>query len=116
MPKRKNEAASSAGASRGRGAWKLLDTASVLLGAFLAPRVSQIAWRTVSGKRPPRSSAHPEVSTKEAIAWAAIGGAIVQIVRVLSRRAVATYWVRSTGDLPPGMKHLASPETTKKKK
>lgn len=92
--------------SKGRGAWRALDTSSALVGALLAPRISNLAWRAVSGRKPPSSSSHPEVSTKEAIAWAAIGGATVQIVRTVLRRGVSTYWVRSTGDLPPGMKHL----------
>jgi len=90
----------------GKGTWKLLDAGSTLAAAAVAPRVSNTVWRAVTGKRPPTSSQHPEVSVAEAIAWAAIGGAVIQIVRTVLRRSVATYWVRSTGDLPPGMKPL----------
>jgi len=90
----------------GRGAWKALDAGSGLVAAALAPRVSNLAWRAVTGRKPPRYSRHPELSTKEAVAWAAIGGATVQVVRTVLRRSAASYWVRSTGGLPPGMKHL----------
>ncbi|MFI5428790.1 DUF4235 domain-containing protein [Aeromicrobium sp. UC242_57] len=50
---------------------------------------------------------HPEVSTREAVAWAVVGGAMVELVKVATRRGAATYWVKSTGQLPPGMKPLA---------
>lgn len=93
----------------GRGAWKALDTASGLAAAMLAPRVSNLAWRAVTGRKPPSNTRHPELSTKEAVAWAAIGGATVQIVRTLVRRGAASYWVKSTGGLPPGMKAMTKP-------
>ncbi|MET1132458.1 MAG: DUF4235 domain-containing protein [Aeromicrobium sp.] len=89
---------------RGRGAWRALDVGSGLLAASLAPKVSNLAWRAATGRKPPRNTRNPELSTKEAIAWAAIGGASVQVVRTLVRRGAASYWVRSTGGLPPGMK------------
>jgi hypothetical protein len=92
--------------SRGRGAWRALDAGSGLLAATLAPRVSNLAWRAATGRKPPRNTRNPELSTKEAVAWAAIGGATVQIVRTVARRSAASYWVRSTGGLPPGMKSL----------
>ena len=91
----------------GRGAWKAMDAASGLAAAALAPRVSNLAWRAVTGRKPPRQSRHPELSTKEAVAWAAIGGATVQVVRTMLRRGAANYWVKSTGGLPPGMRHLS---------
>ena len=90
----------------GRSTWKLMDTGATMVGAALAPRVSNAAWRAVTGRKPPASARHPELSTAEAIAWAASGGAGIQIVRTVVRRGAATYWVKSTGDLPPGMKHL----------
>lgn len=92
--------------SGGRGAWKALDASSGLVAAMLAPRVSTLAWRAVTGRKPPTNTRNPELSTKEAVAWAAIGGASVQIVRTLVRRGAASYWVKSTGNLPPGMKTL----------
>lgn len=92
--------------SGSRGAWKALDAGSGLLAAALAPRVSTLAWRAVTGRKPPTNTRNPELSTKEAVAWAAIGGASVQVVRTLVRRGAANYWVKSTGGLPPGMKSL----------
>lgn len=91
---------------RGRGAWRALDAGAGLLAASLAPHVSNLAWRAVTGRRPPRNTRSPELSTKEAVAWAAIGGATVQIVRTMARRSAANYWLKSTGGLPPGMTSL----------
>lgn len=98
---------------RGRGAWKALDAGSGLLAAALAPKVSNLAWRAVTGRRPPSETRNPELSSKEAVAWAAIGGATVQVVRIVVRRGAASYWVKSTGGLPPGMKSLKDDLTKK---
>lgn len=91
----------------GKGTWKVMDAGSTLVAAALAPRVSNLAWRAITGRAAPASTRHPELNIAEAIGWAALGGATVQIVRTVLRRGAATYWVKSTGDLPPGMKHLS---------
>jgi hypothetical protein len=96
----------------GKGAWRIMDRGSSLVAGMLAQRASVLAWRAVTGKKPPSSGRHPDVSTGEAIAWAVVGGAIIELVKVGVRRGTATYWVKSTGHLPPGMKPL---ENTAKK-
>jgi len=100
-----------------RATWRLMDRGSSVAAGLLAARTSAIAWRVVTGKKPPTSGRHPEVSTREAVAWAVVGGGLIELVKVGVRRGTATYWVRSTGQLPPGMKPLvkpaASPGTTK---
>ncbi|AWB92075.1 DUF4235 domain-containing protein [Aeromicrobium chenweiae] len=98
----------------GRGTWRVMDKGSSVVAGLLAQRASAIAWRTVTGRKPPTSGRHPEVSTREAVAWAMVGGGIIELVKVGVRRGTATYWVRSTGQLPPGMKPLVkAPGTTK---
>lgn len=91
----------------GKGAWRLMDRGSSMAAGALAGRVSALTWKLVTGKKPPVNGRHPDVSTKEAVAWAVIGGATIELVKVAVRRGTATYWVRSTGNLPPGMKPLA---------
>ena len=102
----------------GKGAWRLMDRGSSIVAGLLAQRASVLAWRAVTGKKPPSSGRHPDVTTGEAVVWAVVGGSIVELVRVGVRRSAATYWVRSTGQLPPGMKPLGprgltAPGTTK---
>jgi hypothetical protein len=99
----------------GKGAWRLMDKGSSVVAGLLAQRVSVAAWRTVTGRRPPSSARHPDVGTREAVAWAVIGGAMIELVKVAVRRSTATYWVKSTGQLPPGMKPLENTVRTNEK-
>ena len=89
-----------------RATWKVMDRGSSVAAALLATRASAIAWRVATGRKPPTSGRHPDVTTREAVTWAVVGGSIVELVRVGVRRGAASYWVRSTGQLPPGMKPL----------
>lgn len=90
----------------GRGTWRVMDRGSSVAAGLLATRAAALTWRTVTGKKPPTSGRHPEVSTREAVAWAMLGGGLIELVKVGVRRGTATYWVKSTGQLPPGMKPL----------
>ncbi|WP_229051225.1 DUF4235 domain-containing protein [Aeromicrobium sp. Leaf350] len=85
-------------------AWKLMDRSTSLAATAAAPLLAGGAWRLVTGRKPPTASDNPEVELREAIGWAIVGGALVQVVKVGVRRQTAQYWVRSTGQLPPGMK------------
>ncbi|WP_370187257.1 DUF4235 domain-containing protein [Aeromicrobium sp.] len=89
-----------------RTSWKLLDRSTTIAAGLLARQASTFTWRLATGRKPPTAGRHPDVETKEAVAWAVVGGALVEVVRLLVRRGAAGYWVRSTGDLPPGMKPL----------
>lgn len=93
---------------RSKAAWKVLDRTSIVASGVLAPMVAAGAWRAVTGKRPPTLSRNPEIDTREAVAWAVVGGALVEVVKVVVRRGAAEYWVKSTGSLPPGMKSTVS--------
>lgn len=90
----------------GKSTWRLMDRGSSIVAGLLAQRASVLAWRAVTGKKPPSSGRHPDVTTREAVAWAVVGGALIELVKVGVRRGTATYWVKSTGQLPPGMKPL----------
>jgi hypothetical protein len=94
----------------GKGTWKLMDRGSSVAAGLVATRATALAWRAVTGKKPPTSGRHPDVSTREAVAWAMVGGGLAELVKVGVRRGTATYWVKSTGQLPPGMKPLVAKE------
>lgn len=89
---------------RGKTAWKLFDRAATTAAAVAAPKISQFAWRTLSGRTPPQSARNPDVSAREALTWALVGGGLAEATKVAIRRGAANYWKRSTGNLPPGMK------------
>lgn len=90
----------------GKGTWKLLDRGAKLAAAIVAGRVSAITWRAATGKQPPTATQHPDLKTAEAVIWAALAGATVELSKVIINRKAVSYWVKSTGQLPPGMKSL----------
>ncbi|MFY0407884.1 DUF4235 domain-containing protein [Solicola sp. PLA-1-18] len=90
----------------GKGTWRLLDTGAKVAAAVVATRASSLTWRAATGHRPPTQ--HPDLRLVEAVTWAALAGATVELSKVLINRKAVEYWVKSTGELPPGMKPLAS--------
>lgn len=84
--------------------WKLMDRGSSVASAVLARQVSEGAWKLATGKRPPSEKTNLDPSVREIALWAFVGGGLAELVRVLVKRSTATYWVKSTGHLPPGMK------------
>lgn len=94
----------------GKGAWKMMDRASTVAAALVARKITSVTWKAATGKQPPSNAKHPDVSNVEAVSWAILAGAGVELTKVLIRRATANYWVKSTGKLPPGVKPLKTPE------
>ena len=90
----------------GKRTWKAMDRASTIAAGLIAHRVTALTWRAATGKKPPTSTRHPDVSNAEAVTWAVLAGAGIELTKVLIRRGTANYWVKSTGNLPPGMKPL----------
>ena len=87
--------------------WKLMDRGSSVASAVLARQVSEGAWKLATGKRPPSEKTNLDPNLREIALWAFVGGGLAELVRVLVKRSTATYWVKSTGHLPPGMKKTA---------
>lgn len=100
----------------GKRTWKAMDRASTIAAGLIAHRMTALTWRVATGKKPPTSTRHPDVSNAEAVTWAVLAGAGVELTKVLIRRGTANYWVRSTGNLPPGMKPLKAPAKPGKEK
>lgn len=98
----------------GKGSWKLFDRGATVAGAMLARQAATITWRVATNKKPPAATQHPDVKPAEALAWAAFAGATVELTRVIVNRKAVDYWVKSTGNLPPGLKSLD--EMSKKKR
>lgn len=97
----------------GRATWKVFDRGAKIAAGALASQAAGLTWRAATGKRPPTSSAvrNPQMRTIEAVTWAALAGASVELAKVLVNRGAASYWLKSTGQLPPGMKSLTQART-----
>ena len=110
MAKKKSEPVKpQKGIPGGKGAWKLMDRGATVGAGVLARRLSALTWQTATRRKPPADTRNPDNDIREVVAWAVVGGAIVELTKVLVHRAASTYWVRSTGELPPGMKSLKTP-------
>ncbi|KHL17278.1 UNVERIFIED_CONTAM: hypothetical protein LK11_12750 [Mumia flava] len=83
-----------------------MDRVSTLLSAMAAAQAASLVWRAATGRKPPtvEESHRPDISTREAVTWAVLAGAAAGLIKVVVHRQAVSYWVRSTGELPPGMK------------
>jgi hypothetical protein len=84
--------------------WTVFSLVSALAAAAAARKGLNTSWKVATGKNPPENPADPDVDVKEAIAWAVVSGVAVAVARMLAQRKAASYYARSTGHLPPGLK------------
>lgn len=84
--------------------WSVFSLVSALGAAVVARKAIDKTWRVATGKKPPENPADPDVQLGEAVAWAALTGALVALARMLAQRRAAGYYAKSTGHLPPGLK------------
>ncbi len=96
-------------ASTSRGSkqlWKVYSKGATVLSGVLTLRLAQTTWQLATRRKPPIAPEHPDTAVREAIAWAVLSGVTAELVKIAVSRRTAQYWVRSTGNLPPGMDPL----------
>ena len=91
-------------ADGGSKVWSAFSVAAALTAAALAKKTVDKTWTIATGKNPPENPADPDVSIGEAVMWASITGAAVALARMYAQRRAASYYKRSTGHLPPGLR------------
>lgn len=84
--------------------WNVLSLGAALGAAAVAKKAIDGSWRAATGKNPPENPADPDVDLWEAVAWAAVSGTAIALARMLATRKAASYYARSTGHLPPGLR------------
>jgi hypothetical protein len=84
--------------------WALYVKSASVLAAVSSAQAVNLVWRASLGRKAPASPENPEVTMREAVAWAVISGSAAQLARIIATRRAVDYWVRSTGQLPPGIK------------
>ena len=83
--------------------WKVLAAFSAVAAAQAADKTLTVIWRGATGDKPPTVPEDPETSWTEALAWAALSGAVMGVARMLATRQAAQYYVKSTGSLPKAL-------------
>ncbi len=86
---------------KGSKSWSVLSLVAALGAAAVARKGLDTGWKAATGKTPPDNPADPDVAVWEAVAWASITGAAVALARMFAQRRAASYYLRSTGHLPP---------------
>ena len=84
--------------------WSAFSLVAALGAAALAKKGLDTSWRAATGKQPPSNPADPDVDVWEAVAWAAASGTFVALAKMLAQRRAAGYYLKSTGQLPPGLR------------
>lgn len=94
--------------AKGKRTWKVMGTVTGLAAGMAATKALNATWRTATGREPPHKPDSPEIAAREALVWAAISGMALQVTKTYVARRLAHYWIRSTGELPPGMAEEAT--------
>ena len=85
--------------------WTVMSLVAGLGAAAVTRKILDRSWKVAAGKNPPENPADPDVSIGEAVMWASVTGATVALARMLAQRRAASYYARSTGKNPPGLRH-----------
>ena len=84
--------------------WSVFSLAAALGSAAVARKAIDKSWQVSTGKKPPENPADPDIEVWEAVAWAALTGAVVGLAKMYAQRRAASYYRRSTGQLPPPLR------------
>jgi hypothetical protein len=101
---------------KGKRVWKLMGTGSALAAGVVTAKALDATWKTATGHKPPTKPEHPDIGTRESLAWAAVSGMAIGVAKTYATRRAANYWVKSTGRLPPGMPKEAYKNVAKGKR
>ncbi len=84
--------------------WSAFSLVAVIGAAAVTKKALNTSWKAATGKTPPANPADPDVDVVEAVAWAAISGALIGLARMAAARRAAGYYAKSTGTLPPELR------------
>lgn len=71
-------------------AWTLVTLVAVVAGAILGRKLLKGGWRAITGEEPPLNPDAEEVTWHSALGWAVVSGALVGLVRTLSRKGMSS--------------------------
>lgn len=80
--------------------WSLATTGAAIGGGMVAKNVTEALWKFVTGSNSPSNPEDPEVNWGEAVAFALVSGAVVQLVRVMINHKSTQAYAKRKGHLP----------------
>ncbi|WP_338748717.1 DUF4235 domain-containing protein [Janibacter alittae] len=80
--------------------WSLATTAAAIGGGIMARKVIEKAWALVTDGTVPNNPEDPEVDWAEAIAFALVSGAVVQLARIMVNHKSTQAYAKRKGRLP----------------
>ncbi|MBP2707062.1 DUF4235 domain-containing protein [Microbispora sp. RL4-1S] len=72
--------------------WRIVGGLLGLAVGFASRKVLGYAWEKATGKKPPASADSPDISLREAIAYAVVMGLGMEVTRIIATRAAARKW------------------------
>lgn len=80
--------------------WNAGTAVAAIGGGILAKKLTDIIWKSVTRSEAPSEPEDPDVEWGRAVLFAALSGAIVQLIRmVINRQSTKTY-IKATGHKP----------------
>lgn len=87
----------------GDAVWKVMAMASGIVGAKAATKAINSTWNAAMGSEPPSNPADPDISWKEAVAFAVVSGAIAGLARTIAQKQAADLYIKSAGQRPKAL-------------
>ncbi|HKJ12251.1 MAG TPA: DUF4235 domain-containing protein [Ornithinimicrobium sp.] len=85
--------------------WSVATTVAAIMGGTMAKKVIEGVWtKAKDGDDSPSNPADPNVNWGEALAFAVVSGAIVQIVRAVVNRESTKAFTKAKGELPKSVR------------
>ncbi|UJH69588.1 DUF4235 domain-containing protein [Ornithinimicrobium sp. INDO-MA30-4] len=80
--------------------WSLATTGAAIGAGVLAKKVTEGTWKFVTGSNSPSNPEDPEVNWGEAVMFALVSGAVVQLIKVTVNHKSTQAYAKRKGHLP----------------
>jgi len=77
--------------------WKITSAVAGIAAGFVARQVIKRGWQAVTGEDAPDSPEDPKLTWGQAIAFAAVSGVVMEVVRTAAARGAGEIYAKRTG-------------------
>lgn len=82
--------------------WKITSAIAGIAAGLVARQVIKRSWESFTGEEAPDSPEDPRLSWGQALAFAAVSGIVMEVIRTSAARGAAQYYANKTGLGPFG--------------